>query len=720
MNQNGNGEGEGLGSTTGNAVKCSAAAKHRWRFRRIGGVDQVVFRNGTDIANLPLLDQKLWVALCMPARGIALDPRTADLLDTDNDGRIRPPELLAAVQWCVEAFVDPGCLMKVTDVVMLDDIRDPQILAGARRLLANLGKAAANSISLDDLSSQEKIFANTRFNGDGIVPADCAEDPTIATAITDILRVTDGRTDRSGKTGIDATGLQAFIQEASACLDWTRCGESDPAVFPLGSESTGVAAEAVRAVSAKVDDYFTRCRLAAFDVRATELLNGNVSAYQPFAGMDLSAASGETAALPLARIAPDAPLPLVSGVNPAWVAAIGRFSEKAAVPLLGRGVQTLTDAEWHCIQERLAAYEVWRQSKPVGKAITLGTARLQELLADPITEGIWRLLSKDSALREENAQFEKIEQMARFQRDLYEVLTNYVNFADFYGQTDAVFQAGTLYLDARACHLCIDVADAARHAALAGLSGAYLVYCDINRRDAPPRSIVAVMTDGDSHNLGLGRNGVFYDRDGRDWSASITRIVANPISVREAFWLPYRKLVRMIEDQITKRALAAEDASMARMADTAATVTTADRAAPPSPGSKKIELGTIALIGTAIGGISALVGGFLQALFGLGFWLPLGVLGIILLISGPSMLLAAIKLKQRNLGPILDANGWAVNTRARMNPAFGAALTELARLPPGTERTLDDPYKARRRPWRMAVLLLIFLGLVVYRFHDYF
>jgi hypothetical protein len=256
--------------------------------------------------------------------------------------------------------------------------------------------------------------------------------------------------------------------------------------------------------------------------------------------------------------------------------------------------------------------------------------------------------------------------------------------------------------------LCVEVADAARHATLAGLSNAYLVYCDIRRGEAL-RSIAAVITDGDSQHIGVGRNGIFYDREGQDWNATIMRIVSNPISVREAFWLPYRKFVRMIEEQIEKRAQAAEAASMNRVTETATTLATADQARPagaPPPGApKKIELGTIALIGTAIGGISALVGGFLQALFGLGFWLPLGLLGIFLLISGPSMLLAALKLKQRNLGPILDANGWAINTRARMNPAFGAALTELASLPPGAARALRDPYAPRRSPWRLAVLL---------------
>jgi hypothetical protein len=690
---------------------------YRWSFRRVGGVDQVMLRNGEDIANIAELDQKLWLALGMPTRGIALDPRTADLLDTDRDGRIRPPELIAAVKWCKAMFNDLGCIIEGSDRVALASIRDPRIHAGARRILKNLGKADADAITLADVANQEAIYANTRFNGDGIVPPACAEDPEVAAAITDILKVTGGTKDRSGKDGLNAAGLNAFLGEANACLDWCRRGREDPAMFPLEPAATAAAASAVRAVSGKVDDFFARCRVIGFDERAAAILNGDAADYKPFTAQTLSAAVSETAALPLARVAAEADLPLVRGLNPAWSVAMATLRDKAVKPLLGGDAGVLTADGWSRLLAALAAYEGWQAAKPVSPVMTLGEDRLETLTAPPVVEAIRALIAKDASLKDENAQIEKVEKMIRYQRDLHEVLTNYVNFADFYGHTYAVFQAGSLFLDARACHLCIEVTDAARHAAMAGLSNAYLVYCDITRADEK-RGIVAVVTDGDSQNLGVGRNGVFYDRDGKDWSATITRVVSNPISIREAFWLPYRKLVRLVEEQIAKRAQAAEAASMARMDATASTLASADQVKPATPAvpadPKKIELGAIALIGTVIGGLSALVAGFLQVLFGLGYWLPLGVLGVVLLISGPSMLLAAIKLKQRNLGPILDANGWAINTRARMNPAFGAALTELARLPPGAERSLRDPYAAKRfRPWRTALLLAI-LGGVFY------
>ncbi|MFM8469323.1 MAG: hypothetical protein ACKODH_05045 [Limisphaerales bacterium] len=300
-----------------------------------------------------------------------------------------------------------------------------------------------------------------------------------------------------------------------------------------------------------------------------------------------------------------------------------------------------------------------------------------------------------------------VEKLVLFQRDLVRLLNNYVSFAEFYGRRGAIFQAGSLYLDARTCHLCIEVVDAGKHAALAGMAGAYLAYCDVTRPGGAKKTIVAVFTDGDSDNLIVGRNGVFYDRKGQDWDATITKIVANPISIREAFWSPYKKFVRMIEEQIAKRAAAADAEAQAKVGTAATAVAHADNAKPAPPAEpKKLDLGTIALIGTAISGVSGMIGVFLGTLFGLGVWMPLGILGIVLLISGPSMLLAYLKLRQRNLAPILDANGWAINTKAKMNVPFGAALTHVAKLPANAERSLDDPYAEKQRPWKAYLLLL--------------
>ncbi len=687
---------------------------HKWKFARTGGVNQVVFRNGADIAHLDELDQKLWMALGMPTRGIEFDPRTADLLDADGDGRIRPPEVLAAVRWAREAFVNLDDVLKGGDSVAISAIKDPDLQAGARRILANLGKPDATVITMADVTNQEQIFVNTRFNGDGVVPVEAAADEPTRQALADIIATLGPVTDRSGQPGVNQANLDAFFSQAEALVAWADQAAGKPEIAPLGLEATTAAVEAMKAVQGKITDYFARCRLAAFDPRAQAALNREESEYIAMAAKDLTITSQEIAVFPLARIEAGKPLPLAEGLNPAWTEAMAVFVARVVTPLLGAGKTALTEAEWTALRAKLQPNEIWQAGKPATALESLGLARVRELLAGPARENIARLIQEDAALEKENAQLAAVEKLVRFQRDLKELLTNYVNFSDFYGRTWAVFQAGTLYLDARACNLCLEVTDAGRHAALAGLSGAFLAYCDISRPGGEKKSIVAVFTDGDSDNLMVGRNGVFYDRSGRDWDATITKIISNPISVREAFWLPYKKLIRFIEEQVAKRAQAASEATTAKMSETAENVANIDKtvtAPKPAEPPRKLDLGSIALIGTAIGGVSALVGGFLQSIFGLGIWLPLGVVGVVLLISGPSMLLAWLKLRQRNLGPILDANGWAINTRAVMNVPFGAALTEMAVLPPGAERSLVDPYAERKRPWRTYVIVAAILVL---------
>jgi hypothetical protein len=694
-------------------MSATASPSHAWKFFTAGGVNQVAFRSGADLANLDQLDQKLWVALAVPTRGIEFDSKTLDHIDTDKDGRIRPPELLAAVKWAQTSFATLDDLLKGGDSVPLAAIQDTVLAATARRILENLGKPAANAIALADVADTAKIFAATRFNGDGIVPADAASDDATKQAIEDLIATVGSLPDRSGKPGVNQAKLDQFIAEAQAFSDWQAKAEADPAtILPLGDATAGAAA-AIKAVKMKVDDYFARCRLAAFDSRATAPMNRAETEFVALALKDLTVGSEDIAKLPLAHIAPARPLPLTEGVNPAWQGALENLCASAVGPLLEYGKKTLTEGDWSALQSMVAPHNAWAAAKPATSVEKLGLARVRELLAGAAKAAVAALIAQDTALEAEFKQIGSVEKLVLFQRDLVKLLNNSVSFAEFYGRRGSIFQAGSLFLDARACHLCIEVVDAGKHAALAGLSGAYLAYCDVTRSGGAKKTIVAVFTDGDSDNLMVGRNGVFYDRKGQDWDATITKVVANPISVREAFWSPYKKFVRMIEEQIAKRAAAADAESQAKVGSAATAVAQVDKLkADPKAPPQKLDLGTIALIGTAIGGISAMVGALLDKLLGLGPWLPLGVLGLVFLISGPAMLLAYMKLRQRNLAPILDANGWAINTKAKMNVPFGSALTHVAKLPANAERSLDDPYAEKPNPWkaRLTLLAIVVLG----------
>ena len=417
--------------------------------------------------------------------------------------------------------------------------------------------------------------------------------------------------------------------------------------------------------------------------------------------------------LPLAAIAADRPLPLQSGINPAWLEEMAAFVARTVESLMGPGRDALSETDWCILKTRLAPYAAWLAAKPVVAVEKLGVGRLRSLIENQAQNQIMDLIRQDLAVAEEVKQIESIKKLLLFQRDLLRILNNFVNFGDFYRKKDAVFQAGTLFLDGRSCGLCLEVANPDKQVAMAGLSGLFLAYCDCTRPGGLKKQIVATFTDGDSDNLLVGRNGVFYDRQGQDWDATITRIVSNPISVREAFWSPYKKLVRLVSEAVAKRAAAAEASSQAKMATTAESTASADKTAAKPVEAKKMDIGTVAAIGVAVGGIGAMVTGLASAFFGLGLWIPVALLGLMLAISGPPVIIAYLKLRQRNLGPLLDANGWAINGRARISVPFGAALTALATLPPGAQRHGHDPYAEKKKPWKLYFFLLLILLIAI-------
>jgi hypothetical protein len=698
-----------------------AKPEHIWRFFTAGGFDQVKLESAGDLCRIGELDQKLWVALACPTSGLEIDARTLALIDTDKDGRVRANELIAAVRFACDNLKRPEDLLKGEAALPLAAINDaaPEgktLLSAARRILTNVGKPEATTLSAEDLADPVKIFAGSAFNGDGVVTALSTSDEQTRADIQAVIDCVGGAPDRSGTIGVDQEKVDAFFAKAQAFADWHARARADAAaVLPLGAEGTAAAYAAFSAIEAKVADYFARCRLVAFDPRAAGALNRSEEEYAPLAARELEIDAPEIAAFPLALVAADRPLPLSGPVNPAHAAGLGALRDAAVTPLLGARAQ-VTEAEWSALSAKLAPYAAWMATKDGAAVEVLGEPRVRALLSSGAKEVIGHLIAEDRALEAESASVENMERLVRYHRDLARLCTNFVNFKDFYaGGEPSVFQNGTLYIDQRACRLCLPVDDAAKHAAMAGLAGVYLAYLDCVRKGSNEKmSIVAAFTAGDRDNLMVGRNGVFYDRKGRDWDATITRIVDNPISIRQAFWAPYKKFVRLLEEQVAKRAATADKQSDTLLTGVATTTANVDTA--KAPEAKKVDVGTVAALGVAVGAIGTFITamiGYATGIFKLG---PLAVLGaiagIMALISLPNVIIAYLKLRKRNLGPILDANGWAVNAKAKLNIPFGATLTSVARLPPGARRDHRDPWAEAGFPWKRVLLVvaLAYLG----------
>ena len=698
---------------------------HTWHFFRTGGLDQVALTTGADLLALEHLDQKLWVALACPVKGLELDEKTLALIDTDGDGRIRVPELLAAITWSAAHLNDVGTLLAGTDGLPLAalNLNTPEgraVHASAKQILANLGKKNATTITIAESADTAKIFAASPLNGDGVIPPEAAAEAATKQLITDMIACTGGTADRTGSIGVTAADIEKFFVALADYAAWATSGAA-AAVLPLGDQ-TSAASAAIAAVRAKIDDFFARCRLAAFDARALAALNRSETEFLAIAAKELTLSAAEVAGFPLARIEAGRTLPLLDGVNPAWSAALATLHATAVTPIFGAAKTTLTAAEWADLQARFTAHEAWAAAKAGAACEKLGLARAQEILASKGRDALATLLAEDLSLAPQFAAIAGVERLARFHRDLRSLLHNFVNFADFYSRDRwAVFQAGTLFLDSRSTEFCVRI-DAPNPFAV--MSKAYIAYCSCTRAGCPPMNLAACFTQGDSDYLFVGRHGVFYDRAGRDWDAVITGIVDNPISIRQAFWSPYKKFLRMIEEQVAKRAAAAEAASNARLATAAEKTANADafKGEPP----KKVDVGAVAAIGVAISGAVTAITLILGYVFALKFWqYPLVLVGLVLVISAPSMLIAWLKLRQRTLGPLLEGNGWAVNGRVKINIPFGTALTDVAVLPAGSHRSLEDPYedkaaaKQKRRATFFIVVVLLAAAALWVRWNEH-
>ena len=324
------------------------------------------------------------------------------------------------------------------------------------------------------------------------------------------------------------------------------------------------------------------------------------------------------------------------------------------------------------------------------------------------------------ALAAAKAEFEPLRKLLLLHRDFYRLLRNFVTLEDFYDndeKTVASFQAGTLILDQRACKLCIRVNDLAKHDSQAPLSGMYLLYCNCeNKKTGKKLQIVAAMTQGEIKNLSVGKNGIFYDNDGLDYDATVFKIIENPISIRQAFWTPYRKMAKWVEDKINKSA-AEKDAKafddMTAKADAAVANPNAEQK--PAFDIAKFA-GIFAAIGMALGMIGTALASVAHGWIRLTWWQQIIVfVCILLIISGPSMIMAWMKLRRRNLAPVLNANGWAINADSIISVPFGLKLTEQVRFP----FTKNPVKKNPAGKICLVILLLIILGLGGYGIYKY-
>ena len=694
--------------------------KYKWNFDNIGGCSRVRIASGEDIAHLDELDVKMWTVLSCPVKGLEIEEKSLKYMDRDADGKIRVNDVISVSKWMTGALKNPDLLLEGKDWVNIEDIDAEnevglKLSKAAKQILFNLGKEGER-ISLADTADSAAIFAKTRYNGDGVITVTSTDDAAEKEVIAAALESTGGTMDRSGEMGVTSAQLEQFYTELKAYSDW--CAAEVPA--PFGDKTDAVIA-AYQALDAKMKDYFMRSRLAAFSPDSTSALDVQTSRIEAISAENLSVKGDEIASYPIARISGKEELDLTASINPAWAAQFNVVKEAA----IEADKKTLNEADWAAIGAKFAAYTAWKAAKAGASVEKLTIVKVNEMLKQDKKQVLLDIVAQDLALKEEADNIEMVDMFLHMLRDFYRLLRNFITFNDFYKKdkdVSAIFQSGTLIIDQRACRFCMKVENMGAHNASAATSGMFLVYCDCTTKSSPAKQqIVAAVTVGEVGNLIVGKNAVYYDNAGVEWDAVITKVVENPISVMEAFWNPYRRMSTAVENLINKSA-AEKDAKM--MANATAKINAAPTSLPAAPAegadpaakpavTPPFDIakfaGIFAAIGMAVGMIGSALAALAKELFALTWWqMLLTFAAILLIVSGPSMIMAWMKLRRRNIAPLLNANGWAVNAAAKISIPFGNTLTDVAKFP---KMKLKDPYAKSGLPaWAKVLITLCILA----------
>lgn len=706
--------------------------KYKWQFENIGGCSRVRISSGQDIAHLEELDTKMWTVLSCPIKGLEIDEKSLAYMDLDSDGKLRVNDVIGVSKWITQVLKNPDLLLQGNDSIDITEINVEneeglKLHKAAKQILANLGKEGTR-ITLADTTDIAAIFAKTCYNGDGVITVTSTDRPEESNAIASAIAKTGGTMDRSGQMGVTAEQIERFYADLKAYSDW--CAAEVP--VPFGEKTDAVIA-AYQALDTKMKDYFMRNKLACFSPDSTQTLDVQTSRIEAISAENLSAKNEEIAAYPIARITGKAELDLTAPINPAWAEQFSILQEAAIAP----DKKTLSEEDWNAIGAQFAAYTAWKGNKAGASVEDLTIEVVDTLLKQDKKQALLDLVAKDAAYKEDADNIEMVDKFLHIFKDFYRLLKNFITFHDFYNKdkkVSAIFQSGTLLIDQRACRFCMKVSDMGAHNASAATSGMFLVYCDCTTKSSTTKQqIVAAVTVGEVGSLIVGKNAIYYDNAGVEWDAVITKVVENPISVAEAFWSPYRRMSVAVENLINKSATE-KDAKI--MADATAKINAAPSAIPATPAAGTEEAaktaaappfdiakfaGIFAAIGMAVGMIGTALATIAKGIFALSWWqLILTFIAIMMIISGPSMVMAWLKLRRRNIAPLLNANGWAINAASKISIPFGETLTDIAKFP---KLRLKDPYARKgMSTWQKVLVTLLVLagiGAAVWYFELY-
>ncbi|OJT18543.1 kinesin [Archangium sp. Cb G35] len=699
-------------------------------YRRYGGSLQVSIPSFEVLVDAVKIPETQWLATACPLEGLQCDPRFLAFVDTDGNKRIRVHELRAAVEYAAKMLKSYQGADTASDVLVLDTLSEAgtKLRDVAGILLETLKAGDRTRITLEQVRTSEKALLEAGQNGDGIVAPAFLPEPLRALAVK-LMACFPEVKNRAGQAGVDLPMLQRFREERSALL--THLAEKG-FVLVWGERSVEHARR-IQEIRPLLDTYYLQCRLVAAQPEA-------VSSFKLEPGR-VQGALGDTQAL--ARVVSELPVaPPEPGGALRWsrlyrgqaFERLEAFRKDVAVPLTG-DLATLADSAWRELLTKADAILAWQarlEASPLrGLVDALAGIPESEL------EALEAACRADLALKDKLDAVDELERLILYQRWLLTFANNFISMPDLY-QTKrrALMEKGTLILGGRRYRLSVLVTNRAAHAALTSQGTTCTLYVQVVAKEGGESYEVAVpATRGRSDGLAVGKRGVFYDVEGREYDAVVTQIIRQPVSLWEAMTMPFGRIGKFISSKIEGMAAAGEktlDESLEK-GYAQGTQTAPAAPAPGAPAAAPVAGpgGFIAATGIAFAAVGSSLAFIVSQVRSLTVF---DVISAAMILAAavmlPSGLLGWLKLRKRNLALLLEGSGWALNDRLMLTRDLAAIITRRPRLPKNAkvDRTdvlqsvlataREDDEEEPRSPGMWLLIGLVIVFVVLWQFRE--
>ncbi len=718
-------------------------------FENYGGIFQLRLQTAEDLAALAKLRESRWAATSAPVGCFRCDPAVLKCLDPDATGRIRTQDLKDAQQCLFHFFSNREGATQQSDVLRLDDLdtthsEGRELQEACKWILEQLERPGSKEISLEQIRAFRAGNARVFPNGDGIVPLVDIESESTRAFCADVVKYAGELEDASGKIGYGKEQLQRFLDRARAMRDWmvegkqTAAGEQRSSELSRWGDVTPEATAIVFVLEAKLEQFFWQCDLLRVEPRAAGRFELNVVELEEFDLENALAIEKRLSTAPLSRPNAAGELNLNSGLNPCYEERVWELRDKVLKRALGTDVEKLTRKDWEMVKALFEPHKAWIEAKPRDEIESLGEERLTAYLEGELPKEAEVLIERDLTVRDHLEQIATVEKLCLLQRWLLELANNFVNFSRLYDPNRrSLFEEGTLVIDGRELAFSMKVKNRSEHRKIAEMSRMFLMYAEITSKVITSThrekfELVVAVTAGERGGISVGKRGVFFDIEEREWDALVVEVVENPISLWEAVKAPFQRIgglaAQMVEQIAARQTESIEEATEAGLGEMAATPAGKKEPSTAAAPAQKTSVRDLLLGGglafAAVGSSLAFIVKTLSEVNPLHLGaVVLALVSIVMLSSG---LLGYLKLRSRDMSALLEAAGWAVNFRMKLTRRLGRLFTHRLELPKDAVKRRRDLIAgflaeievARSRRGRIlaliAVLLVVVLGVLAY------